>query len=126
MSRREVKEPVGCEQAPMRDPYHRRETNPVACLSASKPEADSQARCSRQATRKLSPCSPALGHRWGTARIEKNLPGTVLAPHSHPGAQNGFATLRRVSLTDCFYVVFGAGDEIRTHDPDLGKVVLYP
>ena len=21
---------------------------------------------------------------------------------------------------------FGAGDEIRTHDPDLGKVVLYP
>ena len=22
--------------------------------------------------------------------------------------------------------VFGAGDEIRTHDPNLGKVVLYP
>jgi hypothetical protein len=21
---------------------------------------------------------------------------------------------------------FGAGDEIRTHDPNLGKVVLYP
>ena len=22
--------------------------------------------------------------------------------------------------------LFGAGDEIRTHDPNLGKVVLYP
>jgi hypothetical protein len=22
--------------------------------------------------------------------------------------------------------IFGAGDEIRTHDPNLGKVVLYP
>jgi len=74
VSRREVKEPVGCEQAPMRDPYHRREIIPVACRSASKPHADSQARCSRQATRKLSPCSPALGHRWGTARIETDLP----------------------------------------------------
>ena len=47
-------------------------------------------------------------------------------PQSHPRTQNGFATLGRVSLTDYFYVVFGAGDEIRTHDPDLGKVVLYP
>ena len=56
----------------------------------------------------------------------KNLQVTVPAPQSHPRTQNGFATLRRVSLTDCFYVVFGAGDEIRTHDPDLGKVVLYP
>ena len=78
----------------------------------------------------MQPCArPSLGHstrRNRSARIEKNLPGTVLAPHSHPGAQNGFATLGRVSLTDCFYVVFGAGDEIRTHDPDLGKVVLYP
>ena len=25
-----------------------------------------------------------------------------------------------------FEKVFGAGDEIRTHDPNLGKVVLYP
>ena len=24
------------------------------------------------------------------------------------------------------WVVFGAGDEIRTHDPNLGKVMLYP
>ncbi len=23
-------------------------------------------------------------------------------------------------------IVTGAGDEIRTHDPNLGKVVLYP
>ena len=29
-------------------------------------------------------------------------------------------------LIDIFERMFGAGDEIRTHDPNLGKVVLYP
>jgi hypothetical protein len=24
------------------------------------------------------------------------------------------------------FLFFGAGDEIRTHDPNLGKVMLYP
>ena len=29
-------------------------------------------------------------------------------------------------VSDCVYEVFGAGEGIRTLDPDLGKVVLYP
>jgi hypothetical protein len=31
-----------CEQAQMRDTHQRREINPVACLSAAKPHADSR------------------------------------------------------------------------------------
>ncbi len=29
-------------------------------------------------------------------------------------------------LFDFVFAKTGAGDEIRTHDPNLGKVVLYP
>ncbi len=34
--------------------------------------------------------------------------------------------LRSAEVSDVFCGKIGAGDEIRTHDPNLGKVVLYP
>jgi hypothetical protein len=46
-----------------------------------------------------------------------------------PDAKNAISAsilLKFVSRFDDFEREFGAGDEIRTHDPNLGKVVLYP
>jgi hypothetical protein len=47
------------------------------------------------------------------------------------GDPAAFAREHSPALKPCCHLIFtkrfsGAGDEIRTHDPNLGKVVLYP
>ena len=46
---------------------------------------------------------------------------TVLAPE---GAFNGYALVESIA-SSIYCIKFGAGEGIRTLDPDLGKVVLY-
>ena len=58
-------------------------------------------------------------------RLRRNR---AYAVHSETstGAQDGESPARGPGLYRSKTERYGAGDEIRTHDPNLGKVVLYP
>jgi hypothetical protein len=48
-------------------------------------------------------------------------------PGRYPGCYPKITTaFSRFGLLHISILIFGAGDGIRTHDPNLGKVVLYP
>ena len=44
---------------------------------------------------------------------------------AEPGIEPGLADLQSGASPLCHSAIFGAGNRIRTGDPDLGKVVLY-
>ncbi len=49
-----------------------------------------------------------------------------LLPRLLPKAQRNEGRLAATLITRCLYKETGAGEGIRTLDPNLGKVVLYP
>ncbi len=60
---------------------------------------------------------------WGFAPAQR--PRGALAPLA---VEHEFkpASTHPTKKPPCGGLFIGAGDEIRTHDPNLGKVVLYP
>ncbi len=66
-----------------------------------------------------------ISEEWDFRSGPRGFDAPLIRPRRHPETSKGrhTATLSKTTAERWFV---GAGDEIRTHDPNLGKVMLYP